>query len=347
MTSFISTETGFDLFLHIPMAGDDDYLDLYRMLPIPTQISPDSMMYFEPTRDIIAVSSDDKSFKTMDTAQLNRCKKAGSTYLCENGNVVRHVAESKEGKNGGSPEEDLCLYYLFTKNTQAAAETCPIHLRTPTDTAIQVGPTEFLLHNRVDTLINVKCGSAPTERIDVAQPIRKKFAPGCKITSDHYTAVASSDLQDSSPRLMVEYTWPVPLETLLEGINISHVEELRESMAKLRPVPTHIKGIREMVNEARRDAASQGSFMSTGLIISIVTACITVVIIIGGCCFKRIWARRALARAQRRAQVDTGFSQYGLRDAAYVQPPVYNPTFGRDGREDPETNPNTSWLTGK
>jgi len=361
-TSFVSTEAGYDLFLHIPMATAEDSLDLYKLLPIPSQISPDSMMTFEPTKTIIAISRDDSKFKTMHQSQLSECTQAGTIYLCENENVVRRINRGHDkGINGdGTSEEDMCLYYLFTQDTEKAAAICPIHLRKPTDTAVQIGPTEFLFHNQVDQQASIVCEGLPTERVNVAQPTRRKLAPGCQVITDHYYAVASSDVEDNAPRMTVEYVWPVPIQTLLADVDVKHFEALREQQNRLQPVPTLLTGVREMVEEARQ-RASQAALFSWGQIIAITVACLIVCVIIGGCLWKKYAARRALAVAQRRAGMDSGFTafaqnrqnnaetrrnnyQTASRENQYSAPPTYNPTYEA---EDPEQNPSTNWLTGK
>lgn len=123
-TSFISTPSGFVVFVHLPMAKKNVHMNLLRLVSVATQIGDELFVKFVPAKDVIAISknNNNKHYKVMTMGELAACNQKGNIYLCERSNVWRN-SDFAQGDN-----EDECMIHLINRNYDLIKKTCPRHL---------------------------------------------------------------------------------------------------------------------------------------------------------------------------------------------------------------------------
>jgi hypothetical protein len=220
-TSFITTEYGFDIFLHVPMAKDEDRLKLYLHLPIPVEISENKVLTITPSKPLIAIDPISTKFKVMDAAELATCKKFGGIFLCTDRNVVRFAASADAS---GADEPDMCVYHLFKEHHAEIKKVCPILMDSPKPGAIPVSANEFYLMSRNYTQGQILCPGKDPRSFSVRHVTKVTLPKGCSARTDTHEVTAAMDV--ASPIQTVEFTWPSSKADLLGDFTVAEVERM-------------------------------------------------------------------------------------------------------------------------
>ena len=266
-TSFIADGHGFEVFVHVPMAMKGDSLMLYRFLPIPAQVSDNSAMVFAPEHDVIAVSGDDEVFQVLRMADLAQCTMKGTTYLCENNNVVR----TRKGALENTDDSTNCLYFLMVRNMDAIKNSCPVKLSKVRDGAYQLNENKFVFQNRKSSQGTTTCADNSHPKRWPADEREVIDVPaGCSAETESFRVTATRSIKLSAKA--VEFQWSDPVTNLFGPVNILKYDDLRQQARAGAALPRSINGMghwleQQEVEEHHRYFSKSGLGISLAIVL--------------------------------------------------------------------------------
>ena len=247
--SFITHPEGFYIFVHVPMAKQDDTLHLYRHLPIPIEVNPGEMLTINPIKSVIATDTDRTKFRAIDFSDLADCTKMGSTYMCIDSNFIRFAK--------GTPlvEPSTCVYHLLTENKRMIQQTCPMSVTGPTEDAIAVSATEFFLMSSYDHQGRITCNGELHDTFSTRHVAHITMPPGCTARTDSHEVTASLDVAvEGKP---VAYYWPPPNSAITGALSATQIANFSDSRQALLEIPKiveqqHLDKLQRLREETRR-----------------------------------------------------------------------------------------------
>ena len=285
-TSFIADKDGYEVFVHVPMAYEDDSLKVFKFIPIPAQLSTESAFQFKPEHDVIAMGPQNEYFQIMHMAELAQCTLKGSSYLCENANVVR----SKEGALAAPEDPNNCLYFLMTRNYEAIKTSCPVDIRERQNGAFQVNENEFIFQNVKDETGTTTCAnSLHSETWNGDERQQVNIPPGCWAETTTFRATATRNIPLST--WSVEYHWEEPLTDIIGTLDVEKYERLAKDAQDLTEVPHSLIGINSWIRE-ETDSTLHKTFSWTAIGVSVMI----VLLLVGMVGLGWWWSARIAAR---------------------------------------------------
>ena len=245
-TTFIQTpDNSIRIFVHVPMADPEvGKMDVYRFVPFPMQISPDSFLHVEVSKKILAVSKRQNAFRVMDTDELASCTRVGATFLCEHGNAVLRPRPEWE-----EHDEEQCLYWLFQQHFDNVVKTCPSKITGITEQLKQIGPHKFIASTSNAHGGTVTCAK---DNFNAALSMRTisvhEVEPGCRVQTDTHIFVAGIELERDDRREQDNaFNWPITEALrMLDGIEPDDLDLWRnQEMEEELPLPTGVADIKQ------------------------------------------------------------------------------------------------------
>jgi hypothetical protein len=232
-TSFIATEGGYDLYVHIPLMGKDSGMDIHRHVRLPIPLDGDYHLNIEAADEYIAVTSDGALFRAISAADLADCRKYGDFFACDRGNVVRRAPEI--GLNQAEPTKDgeLCLWALFYQKYALAREVCDMTISPQVDMVKQLAPNTFALFSSKPHQGQIICRNkqGDQKRTFSAHAVNLiTLDPGCAaLTDTHVFSTSDVAFTRDAAEWMVQFDWPYSSAELSHNLNTSEFHRLRIS----------------------------------------------------------------------------------------------------------------------
>ena len=235
-----STTLGFSIITHFPLVRPNSLLEIYQHIRLPIPVGAGLFLSLESSLDTIAISPDHKTFRITSSAELSRdCNIMGSFYACPRGNSARHPPSTPPSSPSLDPA--LCLWGLFTGNTQTVNMACEKTLTKPMADAVQLSARTFITFGQAEGTITCR------DHRGISMPFITKaygtftLPPGCQATSPNFT-LASSDA--GFTRTEHAWTRATPINsnitTFMEGIAHSEMDELLAALQSTRTNLTKI-----------------------------------------------------------------------------------------------------------
>ena len=292
--SFVETDNGFDVLLHVPIIKPRSLLAIYKNARVPVPAGDGLHMAIGGDRlQYIAVSTDRQSFKAFTEDDWQQCQQLGTFQLCDFGHTLRIVPHEPPRHK----DEGLCIFYLLTRNFKAASITCDVFIGQQTEILQRTGPREFLsyTHDPIEARMDCEGNSnAFNHHLSFTLLGSQKITlpPNCWVTTPTHTfASADAGFLDRS-HLSVTYAWPLPIEELTQGLNTSQFSQLIQESSQLmhrtndsRMIPlTHaVRALHDV------PTTQTHMWMASGILAGIVA--ILVLIVVCYCCRKKGCAR--------------------------------------------------------
>ena len=225
-TSITQTRDGFSLIAHIPMIDPSSTLIVYQHIRLPLPAGEGFFYQLETSQDVLAIHEDDSVYKEMSMVELIAdCVKLGNFYACPRGNAVR-----KPPRETGKTRDDpgLCLYGIFTGNSETANSACRKRIINPGPTAVQVTPRQFVTYGQ--TTGNVTCKSAKVYASFETREFGKiHLPPGCVAHTDAFI-LASGDSEYSRKEEEWVHTSTLPLNAskYLQGLDLGQLRKIAD-----------------------------------------------------------------------------------------------------------------------
>ena len=320
--SFVETDTGFDVLLHVPIIKPRSLLAIYKNARVPIPAGDGLHMAIGGDRlQYIAVSTDRQAFKAFTEDDWQQCQQLGTFQLCDFGHTLRNVPHGLPRHK----DEGLCLFYLLTRNFKAASIACDIFIGQQTEILQRTGPREFLSYTHDPIEARMDCeGNSNAFNHHLAFTLsgsqKITLPPNCWVTTPSHTfASADAGFLDRS-HLSVTYAWPLPIEELTQGLNTSQFSQLIQESSQLmhrtnnsRMIPlTHaVRALHDVMT------TSTHMWMASGILAGIVA--ILVFVVVCYCCRKKGFSRT------RGTQSDTPLVQFNTVPTTETVPPSAPP----------------------
>lgn len=246
----VDKDGGLSIYVHVPMAREEDRLKLYKHLPIPMRSSTHSLVTVLPTKNLIAIDPANTKFKVMTSADLTTCKLVGGVFVCKDSNVVRLAAPLQAHDDTDKrAEPDLCIFYLYRKMMSDIPKVCPAIIDSPKDDAIAVSGREFFVMSRAPELGRLFCPGRSEAPLDLAVVSKVTLEPGCSLVTKSHTVTASLDI--ASEILTFEYNWDGGVKAILGKLTKDQVEEIgiRKMQAEIKESPSYLSDIQARMDD--------------------------------------------------------------------------------------------------
>jgi hypothetical protein len=257
--SFIASDNGFDVIIHLPLMEPGSEMDIYRHVHLPIPLSAQYHLSVDSGMEYLAVSSDANLFRAMPAAELLlQCHRVGYLYLCPLGNVVRSAPSNNEITAGAN--DQTCLWALFTQRYEAARTLCDQTITTRAPMVVQLSPSRFAVYSIDDHQGHIRCRHTkgqqaipfPAHHITMVT-----LQPGCWArTATHRFSSSASSYTRPEGDWEISFKWPYSSEEMANGLNMTQFHAIATMAAKLGntwkklPLENAIQQVREAKEQA-------------------------------------------------------------------------------------------------
>ena len=227
-TSFIFTNTGFNIITHIPSSPVEAILDMYRFIPLPIPVHSQYHALIDLSDTVLAIAPSQVIFRTLSAFDLSQCHRLGDYFTCQNSNVMRKALPAM---NELEMDQGVCMYAIFTQNFKIVSKVCDIFLSPAKSTVYQLAPRSFASFSARAYSGTLQC-TAASVNISTIQFKRNELrqfslAPGCVLDSEKH--VFSAGEQDRTRAWSVNVTFPLSEFPLTADLNLSSFHAFRMS----------------------------------------------------------------------------------------------------------------------
>jgi hypothetical protein len=185
--------------LHIPISKDQELLQVYEFTQVPQPLTASLFVSFDPDHNMLAVSDDQRQFRTFQKEDLTLCRQSDLLHWCD-GPTVTRFRESMTGLDSSE-----CLMHLFLQEHESANNTCHTSVSGPINAALPLADGTILTASTTDQQIPVMCPGNKVHYERVSHVTRLRLDPGCRATAAgwavHQPFDASGEAETAS------YSW--------------------------------------------------------------------------------------------------------------------------------------------
>lgn len=262
-TSFLTSEDGVTLLLHVPLASEDTVFSLKRFTSFPLSIGKDVFGHIHADKTLIALGSPDinhkPSYVELDEVELTLCHKFYSIYICPHSRVISR------------PTRPSCLHALYHGEHEAAIKLCKLHLSTDDeDTVIPLSQHNFVSFTKKPAVYAMNCHANSTIQSGLQlYGIQTITVPeGCQAILPKYKIHAASDIYYSAPPKA--FTWTIPplkwLEADMSITDLSSAVKKLEGMKGLPKIDPHqVELVKRMSVPVYENTGHQISWVLAGI----------------------------------------------------------------------------------
>jgi endonuclease V-like protein UPF0215 family len=220
--SFLATDNGFNVFLHVPLARPDSVLQVYQHLPMPIPVHENLHLSVDTEIKFLAIDERKSKFLTMTAGDFAECQSIGKVFLCSNHNLV-----TKSNLELKTKDEGMCLFAIHTHQIQAIKRLCKWKVTVKQDQAIQLSPRQFVVYsqNPVQVIHNCPFDNYTTHRTQQLFGVQRvQVQPDCTVeTASHILYGTTTVLQREWE---VTWSWPHHLSDITGSLNFTAVNQL-------------------------------------------------------------------------------------------------------------------------
>ena len=252
--SFVATDDGFDVYLHVPLMATDQSLILYRHLPVPVPVNNEFSVQIDSEYEYLAVSPDHRLFRAMHESDLDSCVKYGRYFACHSGNVLYKAESVKDTER--AYDFSICSFALYTQDLEAALKHCKRTITPSADTIVQVSATRFVLASKTPHTGFKVCGGKRSS-FHVARMSQVEIEHGCVGESKgHIFAPSDQSFSTEADRWALTFHLPTDPEVLADHLDFATLEKIRRR-ANSSAEQLHKMDIRHAMEQVQRELASQ------------------------------------------------------------------------------------------
>ena len=138
-TSYMLTDNGIDLFIHVPLTSEETTFQLYKYNSLPIMLGDKVYARIRPPNEILAVGVEENNgrprYLEMTSYDLDLCQTLGEVYICRNQQIFNR------------PSQTTCLFSLFVGAHADAVDQCELELESKKyDQVVAISSDEFLYY---------------------------------------------------------------------------------------------------------------------------------------------------------------------------------------------------------
>ena len=185
-TSFLydSLSMEITLIVHIPFVHHDDRLQLLKYTPFPlTDVLVDGYSIIPDVggRSLLAVGKNKKLHKVLEFSDLAGCQKRGSTFLCEDRNILR------------TDLENTCLGSLYLRDGQASKRLCKFIISNETEYVFPMNVDRWIIVTPSEFTTDAQCNGV--NRSVIIRPLTLlHMGRDCRISLKQHSLVTDYNL---------------------------------------------------------------------------------------------------------------------------------------------------------
>ena len=290
--SVIPTRTGFFAVLHVPIAKSTDIMDLWVLVKVPFAVSPTLHMTIDTEYQAIAVASDAKTFKPMTLADLTVCDKRGAFHFCADGNI--HVRQEIVQAYDGTPNDQLCVFFLYESRYENIRRACRFTLAPPRDQGFLLSGTEAVFVAAKPQQGELLCPGGVSRTFQLQGIVALQVPDKCVARTDFFSVTGVAETTTIAKRGL---TWPSSLPPLWADLDLSLLEELKAEGSA--PPPTDTADLRLFLEDARSHRMSHLSR-------SLLWASLSLLSLLSSLAAVWIWRNKRLVQRRMRALLVQG-----------------------------------------
>ena len=247
-TSFVTTEEGYTIFIHVPVARPDTILNVYQILNLPIPATNNLHLAVDSAYDIVATNNDRSLVQTMTSSELAACDELGPMFLCQNNNVAR-----KPDFNLDHKDDTMCMLAMLTQRHKDMVKLCNWKVNKVTNSAVQVSDRVFVTFNKEPTEARMFCtkDNKPAPRTTTLQGSTTiRVEANCQLETNQFIMFGADEIHVRE--FEVAYAWPHPVHTIVgDDLDFQKLEEALDDIHIFAPnqtslsIPEAIKKLKE------------------------------------------------------------------------------------------------------
>ena len=261
-TSFVMTDYGYDLLLHVPAYTPGTILTIYRHIPVPFRLDHAgkySYMVHAGNVDHIAIDTEAHLFRAMTTAEMLQCRDYGNQmFVCANSNVVTKGNAFSDGPHYVlSPR--ICIYAMQQQRLALINATCHGTIRESEHDIHQLNPTDFVVTTTEPHKGTISCDDPKLQyerRFSAYHGELIKLKPGCTGQTRHNVFYAPPDVKLRKWDIVFEL--PIDIKAITHNLDEKVFDDLYQeskgiSGADAVPIQEALKQNKEVANQIAED----------------------------------------------------------------------------------------------
>jgi hypothetical protein len=265
-SSFIATSRGYFVFLHVPMAKKGEIMDLWHLVGTPIAVSPHRHMTVHTPYDVLAVSSDKASFRSMTMSELTVCDKRAEYHFCPAGNI--HSKAAILNTYEGGLDDQLCTLFVFEANYRNIKTACRFQLAKPTNQGFLISGSRAVFVGATPQQGTLTCTGKITTNFEIEGITEIAVPDGCRAETPYFTVTGTSE--PSMATVERTYRWPSGMAPLWEGIDLTLLKEVEDAGTK--DIPVEVNELRLFLTETKDHHSAWIQRLGLGCAILIVAA---------------------------------------------------------------------------
>jgi hypothetical protein len=215
-TSFVGTDNGFMLYVHIPLVKYSQPYQILRYVPFPYPVDKDNdtslVMWVQPEEEVIAVNEKQQLFRSMTHADLIQCRKMGVVHICDHSGVAHHTKV-----------KDSCIHNLYGRDWQGIKDTCNLRLKTRSDVVQDLGNNTFMVFNKEPTPAQLSCpGNPHTTPGLLSGTVSVTVPPGCQLLTNSHV-MTGADIIETVTKTTYVFKWPFDPKELFGELDLTNI----------------------------------------------------------------------------------------------------------------------------
>ena len=256
--SYLPTDEGFFGLLHLPMATNEDLMDLWVFIGVPLQMSPTRHMTIHPGLDVVAVSQDKSFYRAMSLADLTLCDKRGPYHFCgaaSNMNTQTSVTSLYQGQIN----DQLCVLFIYEGKFEHVRSACRFHVDKPSEQGFILSGTEVVFVSTAPRQGVAKCPSQIETTFQVAGITSVTVPVGCTASTDYFHATGTEDpTQDGNIRRASR--WPAALPPIWADLDLDLLDLLDAD--GISNTPTDLDDLKIFLDDAKTHRWARSSHVA-------------------------------------------------------------------------------------
>jgi hypothetical protein len=191
-TSFILEGPILTILVHVPVAPQNSFMEVYRLLDLVMPLNNDIFVKLETDKKYIAINHEDTFFKTFSALEMEQCTKFRPYISCRQSNIVRKVTSLPTGQ-----DEDFCLLSVFFGWHKKMSLFCDFRVFKATEDVRQLDDESFSIFSSIAHQGKMTCAhnlsmSGVNSRINfhAYKYTIQKVPPGCVAQTDSFMFAA-------------------------------------------------------------------------------------------------------------------------------------------------------------
>lgn len=267
--------------VRVPMAKDEDIVDVHEYVPIPIRLSGGDSIYVTVNlgATVFIGRTHGAQFRALTHDQLQDCSRVHGYLVCPEISAARLTAQLGDEKS-----DEACLWGLMTENFPVIKKACTFRLRPAIPMLITLGGNQFMGFGHEETLGQITCDDHRYNRnLQVDGRFAFALRPGCTANTGSHVATAMTTIESQVVKSKA-WTWHRDLEDLfsmpledLQRVATEHRGVVADSGASIEAIRAwHEERTKQIQNVQLHKRMLWGTMaaVTAGVLIALTAGCI-------------------------------------------------------------------------